>query len=135
MDFRNRYRIGGTSENITLDIPASQTLDGRIYRYSPNRDAHPRHFVLGNHDPDFIVRDEARVRMKLEPRSKQSICPYSGIVAPDEEFLHPDDRDAALETRKILEGEDQIASEELHALTGRTAAVRPSIFARTGAYR
>lgn len=44
--------------------------------------------------------DEARARMRLNPRSKQTVCPYSGIVADDEDFLHPEDREAAIETAK-----------------------------------
>jgi hypothetical protein len=102
MDFRNlnRYRIGGTTSNIKLGVPPPRTPAGRVYRYSPNPDAYPRHFVLGNHDPDFVVTEEARARMKLEPHSNQSVCPYSGVVAANEEFLHPDDKDAALEIVK-----------------------------------
>ncbi len=38
--------------------------------------------------------------MKLTPRSPQTVCPYSGVVAADGDFLHPDDRDAVIETVK-----------------------------------
>jgi hypothetical protein len=69
MDFKNlnRYRIGGTGSNMKLGIPPPRTPDGRVYRYSPNPDAHPRHFVLGNFNPDIVISDEARARMKLQP--------------------------------------------------------------------
>lgn len=102
MDFRNlnRYRIGGTRTNMELGVPPPRTPDGRVYRYSPNPDAHPRHFVLGNFDPAFVITDEARARMKVQPRTKQSVCPYSGMIATDNEFLHPDDRTAAIEIVK-----------------------------------
>lgn len=85
---------------MKLKIPPPKTPDGRIYRYSPNPEAHPRHFVLGEYDRQFVVTDEARARMKLQPRTTQSVCPYSGIIAPDDDFLHPDDKDAVL---KIVE--------------------------------
>jgi hypothetical protein len=77
MDFKNlnRYRIGGTSKNMRLGIPPPTTPDGRVYRYSPNPDAHPRHFVLGNHDPAFVIADEARARMRLQPRSNNPYVP------------------------------------------------------------
>lgn len=98
MDFKNlnRYRVGGTNSKMKLGIPPPRTPDGRVYRYSPNPDAHPRHFVLGNFDPNFVITDEASARMKLQPRSNQGVCPYSGVIAADEEFLHPDDQKAAL---------------------------------------
>jgi hypothetical protein len=102
MRFTNlgRYRTGGTSSNMQLGIPLPKTPNGRVYRYSPNEHAHPRHFVLGDPTPDFVITDDARVRMRQEPRSKQTICPYSGTVADDDEFTHPDDKQAAL---KIVE--------------------------------
>jgi hypothetical protein len=50
MRFKNleRYRTGGTGTRMQLSIPSPRTPDGRAYRYSPNEDAHPRHFVLGD---------------------------------------------------------------------------------------
>ncbi len=100
MKFKNleRYRVGGTGSNMSLSIPLPRTPSGRTYRFSPNEDAHPRHFVLGNVVTDIEVTDEARARMKLEPRSNQTVCPYSGIIAADEEFIHPDDVQAGIDT-------------------------------------
>jgi hypothetical protein len=56
--------------------------------------------VLGDVTPDFEITEAARARMKLQPRSKQTVCPYSGIVAGDEDFFHPDDRQTILDTVK-----------------------------------
>lgn len=100
MKFRNleRYRAGGTDSNMSLSIPLPRTPSGRTYRFSPNEDAHPRHFVLGDVVSDVEVIDEARVRMKLEPRSNQTVCPYSGTIAADEAFVHPDDVQAGIDT-------------------------------------
>jgi hypothetical protein len=102
MRFSNlgRYQTGGTSSNMQLAIPLPKTPNGRVYRYSPNEQAHPRHFVVGDAPQDFVVTDVARARMKQEPRSKQTVCPYSGTVADDKEFTHPDDVKAAL---KVVE--------------------------------
>lgn len=99
MKFRNlnRYRVGGSGAKMDLSIPIPTTPDGRVYRYSPNPNAHPRHFVLGNRVPEFAITDGARKRMKLEPGSKQTVCPYSGTIAADSEFMHPDDVKAALD--------------------------------------
>jgi hypothetical protein len=102
MQFKNlnRFRTGGTSTKMQLSVPLPRTPDGRVYRYSPNEHAHPRHFVLGEAKQGFVISDAARTRMKLEPQSKQTVCPYSGTVADDSDFTHPDDVKAA---RKIVE--------------------------------
>lgn len=102
MEFKNlgKYRTGGTASNMLLSIPAPTTPDGRVYRFSPNAEAHPRHFVIGPVARDFVIAEEKRARMKLEPRSKQTVCPYSGTIDDDDNFVHPDDREAALEIVK-----------------------------------
>ena len=43
----NRYRTGGTHLRPQLGVPLPRTPGGRVYRYSPNEEAYPRHFVLG----------------------------------------------------------------------------------------
>lgn len=102
----NKYRAGGTDSKMELAVRPPSTPAGRIYQMSPNEDAHPRHFVLGSVTPDFRVTDEARARMKLTPQSKQTVCPYSGVVAPDQNFLHPEDEKAVLDTVKQAVIED-----------------------------
>jgi hypothetical protein len=102
----NKYRVGGTDSKMELAIRPPSTPAGRIYRMSPNEEAYPRHFVIGSVTPEFHVTPEARARMKLEPRSKQTVCPYSGVIAPDTSFLHPDDEKAILDTVKQAAIED-----------------------------
>ncbi|WCT79073.1 hypothetical protein [Novosphingobium humi] len=102
MRFNNlgRYKTGGTSSRMQLSVPAPKTPSGRVYRYSPNEKAPPRHFILGDVVADIPLTTELRHRMKLEPRSNQTVCPYSGVIDDDSTFLHPDDLDAAIETVK-----------------------------------
>lgn len=99
MQFRNlgRFQTGGTGSNMQLSIPVPKTPDGRVYRYSPNENAEPRHFVLGNPVAEFQPSEAARQRMKIEPRTKQTVCPYSGVIAAADEFAHPEDIKAARE--------------------------------------
>lgn len=85
---------------MQLAIPLPKTPNGRVYRFSPNEQAHPRHFVLGDAPQDFVITEAARARMKLEPRSKQMVCPYSSTVADESDFTHPEDVKAAL---KVVE--------------------------------
>lgn len=93
----NRHRTGGTSNNMRLSYPAPRTPSGRVYRLSPNEQAHPRHFVLGNVIENIEMTAELRARMKQDPRTKKTVCPYSGTVADDDAFVHPDDVKAAVE--------------------------------------
>ena len=48
MRFNNleSYRIGGVGSDMQLGIPLPKTPDGRVYRHSPNENAHPRLFLL-----------------------------------------------------------------------------------------
>ena len=121
----NRYRVGGTDSNMLLAIKPPATPSGRIYRMSPNKDAHPQHFVMGSPFPNFEITAEARKRMKLEPRSKQTVCPYSGVVAPDESFTHPDDRQAAHDMVKQAAVEDMrtAVSDMLRGVASRSKSI------------
>lgn len=95
-----KYQVGGTGSKMDLSIPLPQTPEERTYRYSPNEDAHPRHFVFGDRAAEFSIEEHKRARMRQEPGSSEKICPYSGIIADDTDFTHPKDREAAV---KIVE--------------------------------
>lgn len=102
----NRYRTGGTKTRPLLSIPVPLTPNGRAYRYSPDENAHPRHFVLGGTDDAVETTPEKRARMKISPGSGQTVCPYSGTIADAEDFTHPEDQKAALDTVKHAVIED-----------------------------
>jgi hypothetical protein len=93
----SQYQTGGTTTNMKLGLPPPRTPEGRVYRLSPNEDAHPRHFVIGEVVTEVTLTTELRSRMRHEPRTKQTVCPYSGTVADSDAFTHPDDVKAALE--------------------------------------
>lgn len=98
MRFRNlgQYKVGGTGSRMELAVPSPTTPGGRVYRYSPNPDAHPRHFVLGRRPNTFEIAPEHRARMRVEP-GRETVCPYSGRIGEQQEFTHPDDLEAAKE--------------------------------------
>ena len=96
----SRYRTGGTISNMKLSLPAPRTPVGRAYRFSPNENAHPRHFVMGKVVADVPLTEELRARMKHDPHIPKTVCPYSGSVADDAAFTHPEDHKAALELVK-----------------------------------
>ncbi|MCJ2877540.1 hypothetical protein JUM41_25180 [Rhizobium pusense] len=95
-----KMRSGGTRTKMQLSIPMPRTPDGRVYRYSPNVDAHPRHFVLGDTVAGFLAEPIKAERIKYSPGTPGTVCPYSGVRADDTEFVHPDDRKAAV---KVVE--------------------------------
>jgi hypothetical protein len=97
---------------MELSIPVPKTPDGRVYRYSPNVNAHPRHFVLGDAQRPDEISAAMRSRMKLDPGSPQTVCPYSGVVDEDQAFTHPDDQKAALDVVRhaaLGDVEDELA--------------------------
>jgi len=58
---------------------------------------HPPLFLLGNRIPDFALPEALTARMTNAPGTPGTICPYSGILADDNELTHPDDLAAAKE--------------------------------------
>jgi hypothetical protein len=97
MRLRNleRYKTGGAGNKMQLGIPLPRTPSGRVYRFSPNKDAHPRHFLLGDRAEEFALPDAMTSRMKHMPGTPGTVCPYSGVCDDDDAFTHPDDRLAA----------------------------------------
>ena len=90
-----QFRIGGSRHRMELGIPLPTTPDGRVYRYSPNEDAHPRHFLLGERVEGFLLPETQTPRMSHLPGTPGTVCPYSGIKDEDAAFIHPDDVAAA----------------------------------------
>lgn len=88
------YRTGGSDDAPEFAIPLPATPGGRTWRLSPNPEAHPRHFVVGPAPSEQSLPPACRARMKHAPRGGQTVCPYSGVVADDGSFLHPEDQDA-----------------------------------------
>lgn len=116
MRFKNieRFKTGGSGNLLELGIPLPTTPDGRVYRYSPNPDAHPRHFLLGQRAEGFVVPSEPSGRMTHPPGTPGTICPYSGQLADDDEFTHPDDIEAAKEL--VAHAAHADMQEALHAM-------------------
>lgn len=102
---------------MKVAVPLPRTPTGKIYRFSPNADALPRHFLLGDAPAEFEPSTESRQLMKLLPRSQQTVCPYSGIVASDDDFTHPHDRKAA--ERAVHDAFAKDVEDELRAIARR----------------
>jgi len=110
---------------MKLSYPVPRTPDGRVYRFSPNEDAHPRHFVLGEVVAQITLTSALRERMKLDPGSDKTVCPYSGTVAESSDFVHPDDVKAALEMVEhdaVLDVEDALSEMLKNAFGGSSSS-------------
>lgn len=89
-----RRRIGGTRDHMRLSYPVPRSPSGKVYQYSPNSDAAPRLFLIGDAPSDRQVSDELRPRTRRMLGPGQTVCPYTGFMADDEDFVHFDDVEA-----------------------------------------
>lgn len=97
-DFRfhrlENHRVGGVGDDLQISIPVPKSPSGKVYQYSPNPDAVPRLFQLGDAPENRHVDPGNLHRIRREPGPGETICPYSGHQAPDEDFAHIDDIEA-----------------------------------------
>jgi hypothetical protein len=97
-DFRFRklreHQIGGSGDEMVLSVPVPRNPSGKIYQYSPNPEAVPRLFQIGEAPDPRTISPEHLSRIRRQPGPGQTVCPYSGIVAPDAEFVHFNDVEA-----------------------------------------
>lgn len=76
---------------MELSLPRPVSPSGKVYHYSPNPDASPRLFLVGDAPQDRAVAEQHRHRIRREPGPGETVCPYSGFMAADAEFTHADD--------------------------------------------
>lgn len=86
-----RYKVGGTRDHMTLSIPIPKSPSGKAYQYSPNPEAIPRLFLIGDAPVDRVIAANSETRIRRAPGPGTTVCPYSGYEAPDEDFIHFDD--------------------------------------------
>ena len=92
-----KRRVGGTGDDMQLAYELPRTASGKVYHYSPNPDAVPRLFLIGDAPDDRTIEPEDRERIRREPGPGETVCPYSGFIAPDDDFVHTDDIEAIRE--------------------------------------
>lgn len=89
-----KRRVGGTRDRMELAYPPPQSPSGKIYHYSPNLDAAPRLFLIGEAPEPRDIAPENRYRIRREPGPGATVCPYSGYIGPDDEFVYSGDIEA-----------------------------------------
>lgn len=81
---------------MELSYPPPRSPSGKVYvyQYSPNPDAVPRLFLIGEAPDERIIAPEHGHRIRRSPGPGETVCPYSGTIAHDEDFVHVDDIEA-----------------------------------------
>ena len=101
---------------MTLSVPAPRSPSGKVYQYSPNPEAVPRLFLLGDAPEDRTIPPGQRHRIRREPGAGETICPYSGYPGPDQDFTHFDD------IKAVKDYVQWLAEGDVHDLLGGHAA-------------
>lgn len=91
-DFRfkrlEKYKVGGTTNKMELNIPIPKSPSGKVYRWCPNEECTPRLFLLGDAQrPENLDVSQ----FKRSPGTRGTTCPYCGIDADDAEFNYEGD--------------------------------------------
>ena len=96
MKFENleKYRSGGTREQMELRIPLPKSPSGKVYRWCPVSDCQPNLFLLGNSPETQEFNTSKGTEVRRLPNTDGTTCPYCGHDDHDEEFTYRDDIEA-----------------------------------------
>lgn len=110
----DKYRIGGTDEEMLLSLPFPKSASGKVYRQSPNEDASPRLFLIGDASSNRLISPQNSTKTQLILESENMICPYSGFIAHQREFIHPRDiEDCQAEVERAIKEDAFSAIEQM----------------------
>lgn len=101
-----RHQIERRGSTMTLGIPLPKTVSGKVNRDCPAEACEIRRFQLGTAPEDRVVEHDATPRIRREPNTPGTTCPYCGRDDEDQAFTTSDDRAAALEYLKWAARED-----------------------------
>ncbi len=90
-----RFKVGGTSQNMKLSIPLPETQMGKVLRYCPNDLCVPRRFQLGGVPDGRTISAENAQIVRRTPGANGSTCPYCGTDGDDDDYVAPEDIAAA----------------------------------------
>jgi hypothetical protein len=97
-DFRfrrlERFRTGGSRDNMQLAIPLPTTETGKVLRYCPNDQCAPRLFQLGGRPNERTIVSENGHLIRRQPGANGITCPYCGNDYPDDSYNAPADIEA-----------------------------------------
>jgi hypothetical protein len=79
---------------MELSYPAPASPSGKMFQYSPNPEAVPRLFLIGDAPAERVIAEPHKSSIRRQPGPGETVCPYSGYMAPDHQFIHFDDIEA-----------------------------------------
>lgn len=101
---------------MRLEVPLPTTESGLVLRWCPNDECRPRRFQLGNRTHNDPPPSRAKVRR--QPETPGTTCPYCGTDAEDQAFLAPEDVEATF--RQVAWAARQDIAENFQGLLRRT---------------
>jgi hypothetical protein len=79
---------------MELELALPRSPSGKVYQYSPVNYASPRLFLIGDAPVNRVIAEEHQDRLRRNPGPGKTVCPYSGHVADDDDFVHFEDIEA-----------------------------------------
>ena len=80
-----------TDDIMKLSFKRLRSPSGKVYAYSPNSKAVPRLFLIGDGPSEPRIAEEDKSLIRRFPGPGETICPYSGYIGSDEDFIPPDE--------------------------------------------
>ena len=90
-----KYRTGGTRDQMQLAIPIPKSGSGKIHRACPVNSCVPGLFQLGNAPEGRAVNEANAALVRRRANTRGTTCPYCGTDADDQDFTFAGDIEAA----------------------------------------
>ena len=100
------HQTSADGDQITLSLPAPKSPTGKVQRFCPSTECHPRTFQMGDNPRKEEAPGEKNSLSRRLPGARGCTCPYCGCDAEDDEFTSPKDLEAATDFVKWAFEED-----------------------------
>lgn len=101
-----KFRTGGTDDEMILKIPLPRSPSGMVSRYCPNAECVPSLFQIGAPPLNQEIAKNHSHLIRRSPGTEGVTCPYCAHDAPDEDFIWQADIEAAIEQVKFAAQQD-----------------------------
>lgn len=101
-----KYRTGGTDDEMELSIPLPRSPSGMVYLCCPKPECTPGLFQIGDDLPSQAIAENHSHIIRRSPGTAGVTCPYCGHDAPEKDFIYQEDVNAAVEQVKFAVMQD-----------------------------